>query len=190
MIIFAWLISTILWLAVWIPFYLLGYISTWLGLLFCNRDSEHMPWPFWFWDSNAGINGTLRYENLNWVHICNSDINWNVPNPLKIAMKIVDDKTGNERTYKNRWLWVTWRNPVTNVSRYFIGREARKFSKRAWTLGPFKLERLLVTLGWSYAFTWQFTKERGFFYRFGWKYDDIQQNRACFIYRISPWKAL
>lgn len=190
MIIFAWLISTVLWLAVWIPFYLLGFLTTWMGLLFCNRDSEHMPWPWWFWDNNAGINGTLRYENLNWVFICNPDVNWNVKEPIKVAMKIVDDKKGNERKYGNRWTWITWRNPVTNISRWLIGRGARSYSRRTWKLGPFKIERLLVTLGWSYSFTWQFTKERGFFYRFGWKYDDIQQGRACFMYRISPWKAL
>lgn len=190
MIVFAWLISTVLWLAVWIPFYVLGFLTTWAGLLFCNCDSEHMPLPWWFWDNNAGINGTLRYENLNWVYICNPEKNWNVRDPTKLAMAIVDARIGNERTYKNRWIWITWRNPVTNISRWLIGRGQRQFSRRVWTLGPLKLERLLVTLGWSYAFTWQFTKTRGFFYRFGWKYDDIQQGRACFMYRISPWKLL
>ena len=148
-----------------------------------------MPWPWWSWDSNAGINGTIGYENLNWVGICNP---WVMKrgDPVGAAKLVVDTKTGNERKYGNRWIWITWRNPVTNVSRYLIGRSARPFSRRVWTLGPFKLERLLVTLGWSYSFTWQFTKDRGFFYRFGWKYDDIQQGRACFMYRISPWKAL
>ena len=189
MIIFAWLISTILWVGVWIPFYILGFLTTWLGLLFCKRSSEHMAFPWWFWDSNAGINGTIGYENLNWVGICNPWI-MNTADPIATAKSVVNSQQGNERKYGNRWIWVTWRNPVTNVSRWLIGRGEQKFSRRVWTLGPLKLERLLVTLGWSYAFTWDYGNGKGFFYRFGWKYDDIQQGRACFMYRISPGKTL
>lgn len=185
MIVFAWLISTVLWLGVWIPFYILGFAVTWLGLLFCKRSDEHMSFPFWFWDSNAGINGTIGYENLNWVAICNPWVK-----TIEDAKSVVNSLQGNERKYGNRWIWITWRNPVTNVSRYLIGRGENKFSRRVWTFGPLKLERLLVTLGWSYALTWDYGNGKGFFYRFGWKYDDIQQGRACFMYRISPGKTL
>ena len=188
MIVIAWLISTLLWVGVWIPFYLLGFLVTWLGLVGKSRNAEHMWFPWWFWDSNAGINGTLRYENLNWVYICNQN-EYNFTS-IETAKRIVDQKVGKERTFVRRWQWVTWRNPVTNVSRYLIGRGEQKFDRKVWSFGPFKLERLTVTLGWSYAFTLSYGFGRGFFYRFGWKYDDIQQGRACFMYRISPWKAL
>lgn len=191
MIIVAWLISTALWLGVWIPFYLLGFVSTWLGLLFCNRDSEHMAFPWWFWDSNAGINGTIDYMNLNWVYICNPQVNWNVPDPTKLAMEIVDSKQGNERKYKNRWIWVTWRNPVTNVSRWLIGMGLPgAIKEKTWKLGPLSCQRLLSGVRWSYSLALNYGNGRCFFYRFGWKLDDPQQGRCCFMYRISPWKAL
>ena len=190
MIIFAWLISTALWLCVWIPFYILGFLVTWAGLMGQGREVEHMWFPWWFWDSNAGINGTLRYENLNWVYICNPQVNWNVPDPLKLAMSIVDAKTGNERTFGKRWEWVTWRNPVTNVSRWLIGCGQKQFNRRVWTFGKLKIERLSSFPWWSYSFSFYWTDKHYSFYRFGWKLDDVQQGRSCFMYRITPWRSV
>lgn len=190
MIIFAWLISTVLWVGVWIPFYILGFLVTWLGVLLTTRNSEHMIPLWWFWGSNAGINGTLGYENLNWVFICNPQVDWNVPDPIALAKSIVDNKTGNERKRSNRWIWVTWRNPVTNVSRWLIGRGQSEYKTCEWSIGPLEFKRLTTFLGWSYSFTLRYSNTRGFFYRFGWKFDDVQQGRSCFIYRISPYKSL
>lgn len=189
MIIFAWLISTLLWVTVWIPFYILGFFVTWIGLLFTNRNSEHMLFPWWFWDSNAGINGTLGYENLNWVLICNPWLG-SFQNPIERAKDLIDSENGNERKYSNRWIWVTWRNPVTNVSRWLIGLSGREYTKSGWSFGPFEYEKLSTGFLWSYSFTFKYTSKKGFFYRFGWKFDDIQQGRACFMYRISPFKTL
>ena len=190
MIIFAWLISTVLWVGVWIPFYLLGFFVTWAGLVGRSRDAEHMWFPWWFWDSNAGINGTIDYMNLNWVYLCNPQVNWNVPDPTKLAMQIVDNQTGNERTFKKRWVFITWRNPVTNVSRWLIGCGQKNFDRRTWSLGPLKVERLLAGVRWSYAFSFYWTSSHYSFYRFGWKLDDPQQGRSCFMYRITPWRSV
>lgn len=117
-------------------------------------------------------------------------MNWNVPNPTKLAMSIVDAKTGKERTYKNRWIWITWRNPVTNVSRWLIGCGEKKFNRKTWTFGKLKIERLSAFPWWSYSFSFYWTDNHYSFYRFGWKLDDIQQGRACFIYRITPWRSV
>ena len=187
MIIFAWLISTLLWVTVWIPFYILGFFVTWIGLLFTTRNSEHMPFPWWFWDSNAGINGTLGYQNLNWVLICNPWLS-NSVNPINNAKYLIDSKKGNERTYMNRWLWVTWRNPVTNISRWLIGVSERPFEVEGWEAGPLVYQHISAGFLWSYSFTFKYSDKRGFFFRFGWKFDDVQDGRACFIYRISPYK--
>ena len=44
-----WIITTAIWVCVWLPFYILGYLVVWVGLLFCDRDSEHMPKLWWPW---------------------------------------------------------------------------------------------------------------------------------------------
>ena len=189
--IFAWIVTTLLWLGIWMPFYLLGYISTWLGLLFCNRNSEHMAFPWWFWDNIDGINGTLEYKNLNWVYICNPEVNWKVKDPIALAKKIVDSKQGNERKYKNRWTWVTFRNPVTNLSLYLIGvKITNPVTSNTYNFGPFVFVSDKSGFLWTYAFTIKYNNERGFFYSFGWKFTDPSDGRARFLYRISPYKQL
>lgn len=189
MIIFAWLISTVLWVGVWIPFYLLGFLVTWAGLVGRSRDAEHMWFPWWFWDSNAGINGTLRYENLNWVYLCNQhDYNFST---IETAKRIVDQKIGKERTFLMRWQWITWRNPVTNVSRWLIGCKGPTIIKtKTWNLGKLRIVRDTAFPFWSYSFSFYWTDKHYSFYRFGWKLDDVQQGRSCFMYRITPWRSV
>lgn len=187
MFIFRWVISTVLFLGVWIPFYILGFLFTWIGLLFCKRNSEHMAFPWWFWDSNAGINGTLEYQNPKWVRICNGNDNLTFDE----VKQIVNSKTGKERTYKNRWIWVTWRNPVTNVSRKLIGIKERPYKETVnFKFGPITVTALSSGFFWSYSVTLSYGNGRGFFYRFGWKFDDVQHGVCCFMYRISPWKSI
>ena len=152
MIIFAWFISTLLWIGVWIPFYILGFFVTWIGLLFATRSSEHMPFPWWFWDSNSGINGTINYQNLNWVGICNPWVA-DSSDPVDMAKSVVRTLQGNERKFINRWIWITWRNPVTNVSRWLIGVSERKYTKNQWNFGPFVFEKISTGFLWCYSFT-------------------------------------
>lgn len=188
---FAWLITTLLWVLVWIPFYILGFLLTWIGLIFTNRNSEHMFFPWWFWDNNHGINGTLDYNNLNWVYLCNPQENWKVPDPIAKCKEIIDSKKGNERTYGKRWQWVTWRNPVTNVSMYLIGVKINKpVIANTYSFGPFEFE--IDTSGslWYYGFTLKYSTKKGFYYGFGWKFTDPSDGRARFVYRISPFRSL
>lgn len=191
MVVLVYLISTVLWLGVWIPFYLLGFLCTWLGLIFTTRNSEHMWFPWWFWDNNHGINGTLGYNNLNWVAICNPDVMM-APDPESAARGIVDRRDGNERRYGNRWLWTTWRNPVTNVSMYLIGaRIRREVVCKSWSFGPFLIERGSAGLLRQYGFTIFYPgRKRSFYWSFGWKVLDPSEGRARFMYRISPYRAV
>lgn len=187
-----WAVTTILWLGLWIPIYVLGFFVTWIGLLFCKRSSEHLAWPWWFWDNNHGINGTLGYNNMNWVGICNP---WLLKLPFnkqfKQAHNLVDSQTGQERTFKNRWIWVTWRNPVSNLSLYLMGLKIKKpvttVTKEFWR---FKFERTTSGLGWFYGITFKYNNDRGFFYGIGWKWTDPSEGRARFMYRISPYREL
>lgn len=191
MIVFAWIITTVLWLAIWIPFYVIGFLVTWIGLVVCGRKAEHMAFPWWFWDSNHGINGTLDYNNLNWIGICNPDV-FLAPDPEAAARGIVDRKDGNERKFKNRWIWITWRNPVTNVSMYLLGKRIRKpVTERNWTFGPVILGRVRCGWLWTYSVTIRYPGgNRCFYYAFGWKFLDPSDGRARFLYRISPYRAL
>lgn len=189
MIIFAWLISTALWLCVWIPFYLLGFLVTWLGLIGKSRSAEHMWFPWWFWDSNAGINGTIDYMNLNWVGICNPWV-MNTPDPKATAISVVNSMQGKERTFIRRWQWITWRNPVTNVSRWLIGCGEKELTSKTWAFGRLTIDRLTAFPFWSYSFSFRWTSSHYSFYRFGWKLDDVQQGRSCFMYRITPWRSV
>lgn len=186
--IFRWAVTTVLWLAVWIPIYILGFFVTWIGLLFCKRSSEHMAWPWYFWDNNHGINGTLGYNNMNWIGICNPELFDLTPSKrIKAAYKLVDTQTGKERSFKNRWLWVTWRNPVSNLSLYPMGLKITKpVNKVIKDNGRFRFEKVTSGLGWFYSLTIRYNSERGFFYGIGWKFLDPSEDRARFIYRISP----
>lgn len=190
--IFAWVITTFIWLTVWIPFYILGFLVTWVGILFCNRNSEKLPLLWWPWDNSHGINGTIGYNNLNWVIICNPDILLYPANKQLSQIKyIVDSKTGNERTYKNRWVWITWRNPVSNLSLYPMGKKiTNEVVTTQTTIGSFIFEKTTSGFLWFYSITIKYSDKRGFFYGFGWKFTDPADNRARFIYRISPYRAL
>lgn len=188
MIILAWLISTTLWLTIWLPFVTLGYLTTWLGLLFCNRASEHMPRLWWPWDSVTGINGTICFRNLDWVIECNKD-DWHFSSP-ETAKRIVAHHLGRERTYPARWLWVTVRRPADNIARWLLGRAQprdTRVSRRTWTLGAASLVRDLAATpaGWLYTLTLPYTSTRALRYRFGWKWHEIQLGRAHFIYQIT-----
>lgn len=186
-----WLITTIIWITCWLPFYFIGFFVTWIGLLFCNKDSIHMPKLWWLWDNSHGINGTINDNNGNWVIICNNGINATPEEKRKILAHCFSTNLGLERTYRNRWIWITWRNPVSNLSMYLMGLKINKpveyYSK---SFGPFKFEKATSGRGWFYAFTLKYNNARGFFYAIGWKFLDPAEGRARFMYRISPFRAL
>ena len=81
-------------------------------------------------------------------------------------------------------------NFISNVSRWLIGCGEKKFNCRVWTLGKLKIERLSSFPWWSYSFSFYWTDKHYSFYRFGWKLDDVQQGRSCFMYRITPWRSV
>ena len=191
MIVIRWLITTILWLTIWIPVYLLGFFVTWIGLLFCKTTDNHLPKLWWIWDNSHGINGTIDYNNLNWVYICNPTEFVNVKDPIAVCKNIVDSRIGKERSFKNRWVWITWRNPVSNLSLYGIGLKINKnINEYKRNLGPIVFEKVICGYGWFYSFTIKYNLTRGFYYGFGWKFLDPADNRARFMYRISPYRAL
>lgn len=192
LLVLQWILTTILWLLFWIPTYLTGFLVTWIGLLFCNKNSEHMPRLWWLWDNSHGINGTLNNNNLNWVVICNPEI-YDLPfdERLKQIQLLVENKTGKERTFKNRWIWITWRNPVSNLSLYPMGINIKKsVFRKEFKFKRFVFEKVSCGLFWFYSATFKYNADRGFYYSFGWKFLDPADDRARFIYRISPFKKL
>lgn len=76
----------------------LGWILVPVGLLFCNKDSLHLPSLFWLWDNDIeGING---------------DIYWRT------------DPTHHPNDYSNFWVrytWLAWRNPSNNFITFVLG---------------------------------------------------------------------
>lgn len=162
-----------------------------------------MPILWWPWDSSHGINGTLGGNNPKWLYLCNPELQ-DESVPLSERQKkmqfIVNNKTGKERTFFKRWIWLYWRNPVTNLSLYAIGAKIPKkngeyiktentyyrtfFNKL--TIGCYRCGWL-----WCYNFMFQYSDKKMFYHVFGWKLLDITtdiegDNRARFMFRISP----
>lgn len=192
-----WFVTSLVWVSTWLPMYIFGYMWTFIPLLFTNRNSDHMPFFGWFWDSNHGIHGALGYNNLKWVYACNKDrINERIPLGIDIWREcrvIVDNKSGNERTFWNKWKWITFRNPVTNLSLYVIGFKVTKpVEYYSWMKGLLCVERLESGWMWLYTIRLFYSKAKThyFHYSFGWKLNDLSEGRARFIYRISPWRTL
>ena len=193
MLIFRFLISVIIWVFIWLPFYFIGFFVTWLGLLFCNRDSEHMPVLWWPWDNSHGINGTIGNNNLKWVYLCNKTAIDNVPDSKKMdgMQYFIDTKSGNERKFNNRWTWVTWRNPVSNLSLFLLGlRIYKPVVTKNYNIANVYFEKVTSGHGWFYSVTIKYNTLRGFYFAFGWKFLDPADNRARFIFRISPYREL
>ena len=197
--ILSFIISLFLWIFIWIPFYILGFLLIWIGLLFCVRTSERMPILWWFWDNTPhGINGTLKtngqINNMKWVYICNKPEIDQLPENKKynFMVSLVESKTGKERTYKNRWVWCAWRNAVSNLSLYLIGLKVTKPIYPITKLigNRIKIEKVTSGLGWFYSFMYKYNNERCLYLAFGWKFLDICDNRARFIFRISPWREI
>lgn len=189
---FRYLASLALWLTLWIPFYLLGFLVGWIGLLFCTRESEHLPWLWWPWDNSHGINGTLNGNNPKWVVICNPEImDLPVHAQGSYLRCLIESKTGKERTYRNRWIWLFWRNPVSNLSLYPMGMKVDKPLKTVrYETGPFVYEKVLCGAAWFYGLTFKYHAKRGFYHAFGWKFRDPAEGRARFMFRISPYREL
>lgn len=182
-----WAITTLIWLLIWIPFYILGYLVVWIGLLFCDWDAVHMPKLWWPWDNYDGINGTLYYHNLNWVYICNPEMFVGVKDPTAKAIQIVDEKTGAEHTYGRRYQWLAFRNPISNVSMYMIGKKVTK-PVNLWTGTWWKFRFECNTCGWLwyYGIAFQYSDTKEAYYGWGWKFADVVDGIARFVYRISP----
>lgn len=172
MILIYWPVVTLIWLAVWLPFYVLGFAVTWIGLLLTPEDAEHMPILFWPWDNSHGVNGTLDGNNPGWRIKCG----------------------GKERTFKNRWIWVTWRNPVSNLSLYPLGFVCPpQYDAKQWELWRVRVERVTCRAApWlrSYSLFIYWSSHRYFQTTIGWKVNDTitSGGRSRFMYRISPWR--
>ena len=198
MFILRFLASFILWILIWIPFYILGFLVGWIGLIFCKRESEHMPWLWWPWDNKAhGINGTLSGNNPKWVVICNPEAfppEGGMDENYKILQKIVNEKTGKERTFWKRWVWLIWRNPVSNLSLDWLGAKITKPVKNVYFKkfnggSSFALYRSGIF--WCYVLFFSYSNNKGFYHVFGWKLLDLTQDekggtKARFMFRISP----
>lgn len=200
--IFRFIITFIIWVLFWIPFYILGFFVTWLGLLFLNRNSEHMIPLFWPWDNSHGVNGTLPsfdnpVNNPKWVLLCNPETFNTLPaeSVWNTILEIVKNKSGNERTFSKRWVWCTWRNPVSNLSLYFLGKKVKNpIHIKKYNFNFFIIEKVTSQGGWFYSITIPYNDERCFYHSFGWKYLDLYVNesysRARFIFRISPYREI
>lgn len=198
MFLIRYLISIFLWLTIWIPIYLLGFLVGWMGLLFCNRDSEHMPKLWWFWDNEThGINGTLGGNNPKWVLICNPEVfpeGESLDKQYATLQRIVSEKSGKERTFWNRWVWLYWRNPVTNISLYTLGVKIKdkpiNVFYRNW-FNKITFSHYQSGPWWCYILMFQYSNTKSFFHVFGWKLLDLSpekdgSQRARFMFRISP----
>jgi len=198
-LILRWFLTTILFLTTWLPFYILGYFITWFPLLFTNKNSEHMPFFGWPWDNVWGINGTLSMKNLKWVYTCNKkEIDAKVAsdnvNIWEECQRIVQAKTGNERSYKNRWIWVTFRNPVSNISLYLLGVVVNgEVVTKNWKFLNTTIQRDELGWKWLYTINFHWTKTKCFQHMFGWKVTDPTAGngiKTVFMYRISPWRTV
>ncbi len=199
---YRWLIATVIWLFIWIPVYLLGYFVTWIGLLFCHRDSEFMPKLWWLWDNCYGINGTIDYNNLKWPYTCNKkqidDLAAKTGQSIwEVTKQVVDRHTGKERTYGKRWVWVTFRNPVSNLSRVVLGRTMQPetpIRTKEWAFLNLTIRRDEAGwLRWQYDINFFWSKTKRFQFYFGWKITDLGAgggNIAVFMYRISPFRSI
>jgi hypothetical protein len=155
-----------------------------------------MPWFGWPWDNVWGINGTLSYRNLKWVYTCNrKEIDYLVAtqgvNIWETCKKIVDDKIGKERSYGNRWVWVTFRNPVSNVSLYLIGTKMStgEVVSKTWKFLNVEVQRDELSWKWQYTIKFFWTKTKCFLYTIGWKLTDPMAGngvKTVFMYRITP----
>lgn len=166
----------------WLAGYVSGFFVTWIGLVFCGKDAEHMPVLFWIWDNPDGINGTARGNNPIWPRICGSE-----------------EAT---RTFKNRWIWVTWRNPVSNLSR-LLGRRTGAVAERKARTGefmdhPWVYESLMaydaarcapVRLR-QFKMLWGKEFERMVWIRLGWSLLALDEDTgvAKLLFRFTPGK--
>ena len=199
---YRWPIATALWLIFWIPVYIAGYLFTWIGLLFCNRDSEFMPKLWWLWDNCYGINGTIEYNNLKWPYTCNKrKIDEYAASTGRsiwdVTKDLVDKKIGAERTYRNRWIWVTFRNPVSNLTRVLLGRKMTPetpIATKQWKFLNVEIRRDQAGfLRWQYEVNFYWSAKKRFQYIIGWKVTDLGAgggDRAVFMYRISPFRSV
>ena len=198
MFVLHWFLSIVFWVVVWIPFYVLGFLVGWMGLLFCNRDSEHMPWLWRPWDNKAhGINGTLGGNNPKWVIICNPELQ-DESIPLSERQKMMNDiiknKTGKERTYWKRWVWLIWRNPVSNLSLGWLGAKITRPVKNVYCKkfkGGSSVALYRSGIFWCYVLFFSYNATKGFYHVFGWKLLDLTEDgegktKARFMFRISP----
>ena len=168
MIVVHFIFSLFLWVFWILPVYLLGFQMVTIGLLFCREDSEHMPFIFWPWDNWTGINGTLFGQNPSWPRITN----------------------GKNRTYRYRWIWLAWRNPVSNWSRILapVIKEGVVHTERRFWRFTYQTNR--IEWFWDYAFSVRLTEAREAFFRFGWKLSEKPGRIAKMMFRVSPWKQI
>jgi hypothetical protein len=149
--------------AVWLSLWALGFPAVAIGLLFCGPDDEFLPRLFGPWQNPTGINGTLNGNNPIWPRITN----------------------GKHRTYRYRWIWLAWRNPVSGFSHWIgapMNRPVTHVEYHFVTVN--KMPGRWFTY-WDYALRIPYGKTgRGLLIRFGWKLSD----RGQLINRISPLK--
>ncbi len=166
----------------WLIGYVSGYFVTWIGLLFCKEQDEFMPKLFWLWDNPDGINGTVRGNNPIWPRICGSE--------------------KATRTFRNRWIWITFRNPVSNLSR-LLGRRTGAVQSRKVRTGvfldcPWVYESLMAYDAARGApvplrqFSMLYGKDHGrkLWIRLGWSLLALDQDTgvAKLLFRFTPGK--
>lgn len=163
-----------------LPVWLLGWLMVPAALLFCGRDSEHLPHVFWPWcNCDAGINGIRGGKNPAWLAICGS--------------------TAATRSYWRRLQWLAWRNPASNWGRVVLGAvldEDARAVRGDFGVGNGRQDHagcLYARSGWRWehyiVWVWPFAPGRCCRIRFGWKLAGKKAGeRATWVFSLLPFK--
>lgn len=177
---FRFIATFLIWLIAKAGIHLLGYVVVPIGLLFCNRKSEHMPILFWPWDNVAGINGTLNGMNPKWPS---------------------EAPGGDNRSFWSRYIWLAHRNPTSNWGRYVLGVKLKEPIKKWGTEDPLTTGGASLGVSgwkWDYHIVIPYGNGKGFRIRLGWKLsrtlnDEIERGeevRTTFQFTWTPGKTM
>lgn len=165
------LATFIFFLCIDLPMTLLGLFMVPLGLLFCKKDSEHMPKLFWFWDNDRdGINGDGREPTAT-----DPGAGW----------KGNEHTQGNQQSMWNRFRWLAIRNPANNfgyligfkqtadVTYHSIGNPQTSDQGQSGTLFVVALKNnIIVSYAFYLVFQYPFAKSKCLRFFSGWKIQD------------------
>ena len=186
--------TTVFFFCVDLPALILGLIMVPIGLLFCNKDSQHMPKFFYPWDNDRdGING---------------DGTWDPTTQTGSGWKGPEHTMGNYTSFWNRFRWLALRNPTNNFD-YTIGFPQTSDLKYTYTGNPntsdagtpgllvvyAKKGPITVAYAFYLVYRYPFLKTRCLRLFFGWKIQDnvFTQNfysnlgtKAQFVFVPNP----